>query len=899
MNRQPLKLCAAITAALAGPMTAPAQETVELRGLNGANGFVINGIDSRDLVGSSVSGAGDVNGDGLDDLVISAPQADQAATNEGEVYVVFGRTWAFPASLNLSDLNGGNGFVLHGFAAYNEVGISVSGVGDINGDGFDDLVVGARRASPLVYREGESYVVYGNADGFPASLNLSDLDGANGFAVAGVSPGDGSGTSVGGAGDVNGDGLDDLLIGAPDAAGRTGESYVVFGNPAGFPANLLLADLDGTNGFALLGNNTGDFSGISVSGAGDVNGDGIDDVILGAGGASPGFPLAGESYVVFGSDQGFAASLSLTDLAVGGGLVITGVDDYGVSGRSVSRAGDLNGDGLDDVIVGAPHSSSVPGGIGRSHVLFGDAQGFPGSLALSTLDGRNGFTMVGGGEADYAGLSVSTAGDLNGDGIDDVIVGAPGSTINILGRSYVVFGRLDGFPAELALADLDGSDGFVISGLNLDDRFGHAVSGAGDVNGDGIDDVIIGARAADSGDEGLGAAIAGQSYVVFGNAAPRVLNDQALLPEQAEDAIDPAGSRLDFALEDHYLDNDPFGGVAVLHDASTVTQGEWQYSTNATDWSPLPELLSASEALVLDATSWLRFVPAADFAGRPGALTARLWDGRWRQPGEGVDVTGAIGALGGFANSDNPLEVSIDILPVNDPPQFSAVSPPAISEDPGGVALPGWSAFDAGGNETDQYALVYQVANVSNPGLFSVLPTIDSNGNLIYDPARDRSGSSSFDVRVVDSGGTANGGINVSGFQTFNITVNPVNDAPSFDAEDPPTVAINAGAQTLTRWAAFDSGAPDEYAQQPHFQVVHVANPGLFEVAPSIDANGTLRYATAPGADGVTTFTVQVSDDGGTANGGVDVSLPKVFTLAIGAERLFRDSFEAEKSHAR
>ena len=417
--------------------------------------------------------------------------------------MVFGRPAGFPADLNLGRLNGINGFKLSGERPGDRSGYSLGGVGDVNGDGLDDIIIGAREADPKV--------VFGSVGGFPANLELSSLDGTNGFTLLRTAVDERAGW-VSGAGDVNGDGLNDVIIGAPRTNSFAGVVYVVFGSAGGFPAEFELSSLDGSNGFKLSGVKAYDRAGFAVNKAGDVNGDGWDDIIIGALAADPNGSYSGATYVVFGRPLGFPADLNLGRLNGINGFKLSGERPDDRSGRAVSGAGDVNGDGLDDIIIGADGAPNG-GSRGAIYVVFGRMQGFPANVELASLDGSNGFTIWGQSTADILGRRVSGAGDVNGDGLDDVIIGAFGADPNgdKSGAAYVVFGSTELFPAHLNVASLDGSNGFKLSGIAAGDETGRRVSRGGDVNGDGVDDLLISAHRANPNGED-----SGEVYVVFG-----------------------------------------------------------------------------------------------------------------------------------------------------------------------------------------------------------------------------------------------------------------------------------------------------------------------------------------------------------------------------------------------
>jgi hypothetical protein len=484
---------------VAGKTHAPIVSPLNLGSLNGTTGFQLPGEAIGDQAGRAVHAAGDVNGDGIDDLLLGAIGVDAgAAATAGAAYVVFGTTAGFSASFAPSSLDGTNGFTIEGMTAGEAVGHSL-GSADVNGDGFSDVIVGTSNSG--------AYVVFGKASGFTATMSVSALTGANGFKITGPAFG-AIGFAVSGAGDVNGDGFDEVIIGDYRDDSIKGAAYVIFGKGDAFSATLDVASLNGTSGFKLTGATTGDRAGTGVSDAGDVNGDGIDDLMVGAPESDPHGEASGTAYVVYGKTSAFPATMSLGSLSGANGFALNGVQTIDLTGYSVSGAGDVNGDGFADIIVG--QREDLGGTSGHAYVVFGRATNANPVFELSALNGTNGFRLDGTGSNAHAGISVSDAGDVNGDGFADVIVGAYGYN-NYAGAAYLVYGKAGAFGATLSLSVLSGTGGVKLLAAGSSDNAGHSVSNAGDINGDGFADVIVGAFLAKPNGN-----LTGAGYVVFG-----------------------------------------------------------------------------------------------------------------------------------------------------------------------------------------------------------------------------------------------------------------------------------------------------------------------------------------------------------------------------------------------
>jgi hypothetical protein len=405
-----------------------------------------SGETTLNYYGSSVAGAGDVNGDGYADVIVGAWGAD---SYRGRAYLYYGG----PHCDEVAD-------VVFTGEAFSDYFGSVAGIGDVNRDGFADVIVGG---SGYNSSRGRAYVFYG-------SPSLTSMSAASADVIlTGEASGGNFGTSVAGAGDVNGDGYPDVIVGASGMLSGAGRAYVFYGGPTFVSKGAASADV------ILTGGAPGDGFGAAVAGAGDVSTDGYDDLVVGA---PYSYSLHGAAYTYYGGP--LLTSGASANTYYPGADYPPYVSDFGV-GSAVS-SGDLNGDGYSDIVVGNPgFVDSYNGYNGQVLVILGGSSGYGGIVPFHCVSSSS----------NNFGASVSGTSDVNGDGFADLVVGAYGywsGGIAWSGRVFVFFGGPSLAPKTELQADL------IFSGETAYEYFGVSVAQPGDVDGDGSGDLLIGAN---------------------------------------------------------------------------------------------------------------------------------------------------------------------------------------------------------------------------------------------------------------------------------------------------------------------------------------------------------------------------------------------------------------------
>ncbi|MCK5773849.1 MAG: FG-GAP repeat protein [Thermoplasmata archaeon] len=759
-------------------------------------GVGIFGFRAGDRIGSECRILGDVNGDGYDDFMV------QTMRNGFDGYhLIFGRSNNTLTNMTLW----GNEIRFSGSRSETvNMDSNIARAGDVNGDGYDDFLIGEQAYDGT--HKGKTHLIFGMRSGWNKGSTLDDDSNAS---FLGENSDDWSGYSVSGGGDINGDGYDDLIIGSPgndEYISESGQVYIIFGKRTGWTTDVSLSNADASYHGTLSGENIG----LSLSIVGDINKDGYDDIAIGGPGAKIGDDVPGKIYLIFGRSSGWEMDMLLDSPDAS----FIGEDHLDYAGSMISGAGDVNGDGFDDMLIGAYGNDDGGDRAGKTYLVFGRPNSWP---QEDPLDTKSNASFIGGSVIGLSGLDVTGVGDVNKDGYDDFMIAEYENDTGgeNAGQTYFFYGKQIGWSLD---AMLSGSDVSFI-GEAPHDKCGDGISGDGDINGDGYPDILIGSP---GNSQTNGAA--GKVYLIYieWNQNPVFLNtDQILIVEDSPysvhySAMDKESSPNDliwdwntnsswllFNLTSHYLNgtpdnndvgvcwvnitvSDPVGGSTYTNFTITVEnsndppeimalgsyqsyQGaEFFLNCTATDVDPTNDTMNWS-------LSNCPFLTINETTGRIYGLSTNSDVGN-----HSVNVTVSDG------NGGEDWEVfDLTIQNINDPPILQNITRINATEDMLFSYSP--SVIDI---DTPPDTLTWQMSNESD------WLTINTSSGLISGvPLNEDVGVYEINISIDD-------GNSGSDRMTFEIEVINVNDPPEILNDD--VLNISTEVQYINNYSAMD-----------------------------------------------------------------------------------------------
>jgi predicted transcriptional regulator len=399
------------------------------------------GESYQDGAGNDVSGDGDINGDGYDDIIINSFRNSENGFWTGQTYILFGKPsgWTRNTPLDKADAS------YQGVVPWDMIGAQIDCDGDLNGDGYDDIVISDYFSSENALEAGRVFIIFGRASNWSMDRSILEADAW----FLGENEYDHAGFDVDIVGDVNNDGFDDLLIGAPGRVAETpdaGQAYLIFGKPTGWSKGMPLSEANAS----FVGEYSVDRAGQRVEGVGDVNNDNFDDFFISSMLNDEGANQSGQIYLIFGKSSGWEMGVNLSNADAS--FLGEGVLDY--AGMALSGGGDVNGDGFDDFVIGSGNNDEGGGdpsnemdGAGQAYLFYGKESGWTMDINLSDADA----SFIGEYRWDNAGSAVALSGDLDGDGHDDLLIGAPynNEATTAAGQVYLIHPDINTKPIQI------------------------------------------------------------------------------------------------------------------------------------------------------------------------------------------------------------------------------------------------------------------------------------------------------------------------------------------------------------------------------------------------------------------------------------------------------------------